>query len=514
MKIRHLAIFASILLRLVGAAYAAAPIDIGSRRELFVDDYLIDRQSGIDLRLHPPTPREIVLVYDSPWEGNGCTFRTIFRDGNVFRMWYTGGNFFNEDATKIGGHPIFYCYAESSDGIHWKKPELGICEFNGSKQNNIVWTAPDADNFMVFKDTNPDCRPGEKYKAVAQGKRHADGPTGLHAFKSPDGMHWTDLGEDLIISKGAFDTLNVAFWDNERGKYFCYVRDYSAREKANTFAGENYDPEKNKRIICVSTSNDFLHWTDPEPLIYEDSPSEQLYTNNVQPYYRAPQIFVGFPTRYVNRSWSQAFISLPDLEHRQRRMKFEPRFGTVVTDGLFMSSRDGRTFNRWNEPFFRAGIERKHNWLYGDCYVNCGIIETAAEDSSAPPELSFYVEENHSKTNAERTRRYTLRIDGFVSASAPRAGGEIITKPITFAGDQLSLNFTTTSVGGILVELQDADGAVIPGFSREECCEIFGDNLDRKVEWKSNGKVSDLAGKPIRLHFIMRDADLYAIQFK
>jgi hypothetical protein len=474
---------------------AAAPIDIGSRRELFVDDFLIQRHDGVELRLHSPTPKEVVLVYDAPWEGNGCTFRTVFRDGDRIRMWYTGCNFFSEDGTKLGGHQIYYCYAESRDGVHWTKPELGLYDFNGSKQNNIVWTAPGADNFMVFKDPNPASRPGEEYKAVASG--NLNGVHGLRAWKSSDGLRWSALGDKLIISKGAFDTLNVAFWDSLRKQYFCYIRDFHL----------------GIRDIRVATSQDFLTWTEPELLKYVDSPDEALYTNNVQPYYRAPHIFVGFPTRYVDRGWSPAFLSLPDLEHRQRRMKFESRFGTVITDGLFMSSRDGRTFNRWGEAFLRPGIERKHNWVYGDCYQNCGLIETVAEDPNAPRELSFYVQENHSKT-AERTRRYTLRIDGFVSLSAPLKGGEMITKPLVFAGNQLAINFSTSAAGSIRVELQDADGKPIPGFALDDCHEVFGDHLDRVVTWKSGSELAKLAGKPIRLRFAMKDADLYSIQFR
>jgi hypothetical protein len=476
-------------------AYAETPIDIGSRRELLVDDSLIARRNGVELRLHSPTPREVVLVHDAPWEGNGCTFRTVFRDGDRIRMWYTGGTFFNEDATKLGGHPIYYCYAESRDGVHWTKPESGLYEFNGSKRNNIVWTAPDADNFMVFKDPNPACRPDETYKAVAQGR--LNGVNGLQALKSSDGLRWSDLKDGHIITKGAFDTLNVAFWDPLREQYFCYTRDF----------------HQGRRVIRVATSKDFLSWSDPELLSYGNSPDEALYTNNVQPYYRAPHLFVGFPTRYVERDWSPAFLSLPDPEHRQRRMKFEPRFGTALTDAVFMSSRDGRTFHRWGEAFLRPGIERKHNWVYGDCYLNCGLVETAAEDPTAPPELSFYGSENHSKT-AERTRRYTLRIDGFVSLWASLRGGEMVTKPLVFAGKALTLNFATSAAGGMRIELQDTDGNPIPGFALKDCHELFGDRLDRLVEWKSGSDLAKLAGKPVRLRCVMKDADLYAIQFK
>ena len=109
---------------------------------------------------------------------------------------------------------------------------------------------------------------------------------------------------------------------------------------------------------------------------FVDSPDEPLYTNQIKPYDRAPHLFVGFPTRYVEREWSASFDALPDPVHRKTRMKFVPRYGTAVTDCQFMTSRDGRTFHRWDESFLRPGSERKDNWLYGDCYPALGILET------------------------------------------------------------------------------------------------------------------------------------------
>src|SRR5204862_2423504 len=128
--------------------------------------------------------------------------------------------------------------------------------------------------------------------------------------------------------------------------------------------------------------------------------------------------------------------------HRQRRMKFQPRYGTAATEGLFMTSRDGRTFHRWGDAFIRPGIERRANWLYGDGYQNWGLLETESDQPGAPPELSVYVTEDNWK-RPTRLRRHTLRIDGFVSVHAPLGGGELVTKPLTFTGGQLLMNYST-----------------------------------------------------------------------
>ena len=162
-------------------------IEIGSRRELFVDDFLIDRRDGLELRLQSPVPREIVLEHDAPWEGSGCGYHTIFRDGDIVRMYYIAADLTNADGTKLASRPLFACYAESRDGIHWVKPELGLFEFAGSKKNNIVWSAPKLDNFTPFKDTNPDCPP----ERAVQGGRRA--PAGFMRSSRPTastGRRW------------------------------------------------------------------------------------------------------------------------------------------------------------------------------------------------------------------------------------------------------------------------------------------------------------------------------------
>ncbi len=141
-----------------------AVCQLGSRRELFVDDYLIDELDGATLKMHQPTAQEVVIVCDEPWEGNTSAYFTLFADGDRFRMYYRGSHF-NEE-TKKAAHPEFTCYAESQDGIHWTKPKLGLFEFNGSKDNNIVRAGEDTHNFTAFKDANPQCPPDAQYKAL------------------------------------------------------------------------------------------------------------------------------------------------------------------------------------------------------------------------------------------------------------------------------------------------------------------------------------------------------------
>ncbi|MDB6092753.1 MAG: hypothetical protein JWM32_315 [Verrucomicrobia bacterium] len=495
---------AALLLAFVSPTLASTePIALGSRRALFVDEFLIARRENLELRLNAPQPRETVLTYDAPWEGSGSDFQRLIRVGDTLRMYYMATKLTSTDGKKIGGGVVYACFVESKDGVHWTRPDLGLFEFQGSKHNNIIWAAPNLDNFTPFLDTNPDCPADERFKATS-GRA-----PGLFGLKSPDGIRWSLVSDAPIMTKGRFDTQNNAFWDAERKHYWCYIRGFHDASGQTT-----QDTKHGIRDIRVATSKDFRTWSDPQFLNYGSAPDEALYTNQVEPYYRAPEIFVAFPTRYVDRSFSPAAMrSLPDPAHRQRRMSFSPRYGTVVTDGQFMTSRDGYNFHRWDETFIRPGPERSNNWVYGDGYQSLGLIETPSEDPSAPPELSFYADEGHWK-EGETLRRYTIRIDGFVSVHAKQKPGEFVTPAFIFSGRTLSLNFATAAAGSLRVEVQDAAGQALPGYALADCDELFGDTLNRPVTWHDKPDVGAFAGRPVRLRIVLSEADLYSLKFE
>jgi hypothetical protein len=230
-------------------------------------------------------------------------------------------------------------------------------------------------------------------------------------------------------------------------------------------------------------------------------------------------LFVGFPTRYVVRTLSEDVQALPPTELRRRLIRASlgikqgTRLGTDLTDGLFMTSRDGQNFMRWGEAFIRPGLERQGRWIYGDNYQNWGIVETRSDDADSPNELSVYSNEGYWRADGTRLRRYTLRIDGFVSVRTPLDGGEVTTKPVVFEGGRLMVNFSTSAAGSIRIEIQDVRGRPIDGLSLKDSSEIFGDDIERIVRWKDNRNLSQLAGQPVRLRFVMRDADLFAFRF-
>ena len=460
-----------------GAAPAGV-IELGGRRELFVDDYLIERLSGVELRLNKPVPRNVALDHDVPWEGNTSAYHTVFKDGRLFRAYYRGSHY---DPSGNHYRPVVCC-AESRDGIEWYRPELGLVNFQGSTRNNIVWDGIGGHNFAPFRDRNPDCREGEEYKALGSARARTAGEQALYAFKSADGVHWSLLSEKPVITEGAFDSLNLAFFDPLRGCYVDYHRD------------STYPGGERVRNIMTCTSKDFRRWTKPQWLDFGDAPVEHLYTNAVTPYHRAPHIYMGFPKRFV-----------PD-----RRMSGNMAAG--VSDAVYMTSRDGLHFKRWSEAFVRPGLQPER-WENRNNMTAWGILETANHLPTAPKELSIFTTEGYYRGDACRLRRFTLRLDGFVSANAPLKGGELITRPFTFAGAALSLNAATSAAGSVRVEIQDGGGKALKGHDLGDCDEIFGDYLERTVTWKGAADVSALAGKPVRLRFALSDADLYSLQF-
>ena len=513
-----MAITAGTCLPLGVSAFAADSVDeateIGSRRELFIDRALIaELNGGAQQRLHHPVPREIAIEHTEPWEGTGCGYHSVFKDGDRYRMYYKAWHLDVSDGKlKTDRHPLFCCYAESDDGLHWRKPELGLFEFAGSKKNNIVMISGerggvqvDAGHPAIFKDDNPDAPEDACYKAFFRSAK----PYGLLPFKSHDGIHWSPMTDAPLFSGlGAFDSQNLAFWDPTIGKYRAYWRIFT--EGVTT--DKDWKPG-GIRAIRTATSDDFLHWGPHEDLTYEDSPPEQLYTNVIKPYHRAPHLLVGFPTRYVERGWSDSMRQLPDPEQREARAEAGLRYGTAITEALLMASRDGHHFTRWNEAFLRPGIERPGTWHYGHQYVAWHAVETASALPGAPNDLSLYAVERYWHGPGSALRRYTLRLDGFVSINAPASGGELTTSPLIFSGETLRLNIATSAAGQVRVELQTPEGVPLEGFALADCSEVFGDTVDRIVTWKNGVDVGLLAGKPIRLRFQLNDADLYAYRF-
>lgn len=459
------------------AASAGEPLKLGSDRELFADHYLIERLDGVQLKLHAPRDEGIAVRFDEPWEGAFCAYATVIHDGDQYRAYYRGLPSSGSD----GSNAEVTCVAESRDGVTWTKPTLELFDVGGTRQNNVILAgaAPLSHNFCPLLDTRPGVSGDERYKALA-----GTSASGLVAFVSADGLRWRKLREAPVITAGAFDSQNVPFWSEREQLYLCYFRVF----------------KDGVRRIARTTSADFVDWSPPVLMEYGDRPIEHLYTNQTHPYFRAPQLYVSIAARFLPGRQ----VLNPE---QARSIGVDPDYFHDCSDGIFMTTRGGSVYDRtFMEGFVRPGIGPE-NWVSRTNYPALNVVETS------PTEMSLYVSQNYGQPTAH-LRRYSLRLDGFASASASYDGGELLTKPLVFAGSRLVLNFATSAAGGIRVEIQDEQGQPFPGFALDDCLETIGNEIERAVYWTSGPDVSSLAGRAVRLRFVMKDADLFAVQFR
>jgi hypothetical protein len=445
-------------------------VHIGTRVEMFVDDWLIDVMSHVELKLHPPQRREVVLTTDRSWEGKTSGMYTIVKLHNgKFGLYYRGycpGA--DQDERQLT------CYAESTDGIHFERPELGLVEFEGSTRNNVILKGRVSVNFTPFLDKSPDVREEERYKAVGGVGRtteHTMGNQGdLFALSSLDGIHWTFMQEEPVMTSGSFDSQNIAFWDQHGQQYRCYNRCF----------------DEGFRAIQSATSSDFIHWSEQTPNRYEDQVlREHLYTNGTIPCPGAEHFYLSFPMRY-----------------QPKRNKMAGPDYSGLSDTIFMTSRDGVHWDRtFLEAWLRPGMDER-NWTDRNGIVASGCVDTGKE-------FAFYVSE-HYKWPDNRLRRLTVRKHGFASVHAGYTSGEFTTRPLTIDGSRLLLNYSTSAAGSIRAEVQDEAGHPLEGYSLEESEFLFGDELESEIRWGEKD-LTAVKHQTLRFRFVLQDADLFAI---
>ena len=469
------------------AQETAQPLELKNHRQLFVDSWLIDELARVRLMPHSPVDEGPVVPFDKPWEGQFCGYCTVIKDGELFRLYYRG----RPEKGADGDIGEVTCYAESHDGLTWTKPNVNQFVAKGQAENNIILAdaAPSTHNFSPMLDTAPNVDPRHRFKALG-----GTMSSGLVAWASADGIHWSKLQEEPVIPvsmvpfKYMFDSQNLAFWSEAEDCYVCYFRVF----------------EGGIRRIARSTSADFINWTAPILMQYETSgqpsPIEHLYTNQTHPYFRAPQIYVSVAARFMP---GRQVLN----DEQAKAINVDPSYFKDTSDAIFMTTRGTDTYQRtFLSAFIRPGIGA-HNWVSRTNYPALNVIQTG------DTEMSIYVNQDYAQPIAH-LRRYSMRLDGFASVHSDYGGGHFSTKPFTFDGNKLSINFSTSAAGGVRFEIQDADGKPIPGFTIADSVMQIGNEIDRTVTWKSGSDLSSLSGKTIRLLCSMKDADLFSLQFE
>jgi len=492
----------SLLIAALTAAAAAesTPIDLGSRRELFVDHALIERLENATLRLHQPIRAGVALKIDRPWEGPVNWGSVVIRHRDRYLLYYRGMTLNKDDAS---GRT---CVAVSSDGIEWSKPALARDAITGRDDANFA--VDDSGHPLaatvstVWLDTRPGVPEEERVKALKSvtlsGEEHTaykdpKGPKRIEMWASGDGLVFRRLPagrQPTLISDypNSFDGGNTMFWSEAENLYVFYYRIMT---------------DSRQRTMARTTSPDLRQWSAPVPMTYGTAPAEQFYINNTGAYFRAPHIYVGLAARFM-----QGRSAVTDEQAAAIGLK-SPRGGRYnrdCSDGVLLTTRAGS--ERYDRTFPEALIRPgpgAGNWVSRTNYPLNGIFP------ADPGQMMFFVNRNYLQ-DSWHIERLLLRVDGFASVNAPHAGGSMLTKPLKISGATLQINYSTSAAGGIRVEVQDVAGAPVPGFSLEECPEIIGDEIERTVVWKHGSGLAALAGRTVRLRFVLHDADLFSFR--
>jgi hypothetical protein len=481
-------------------------LEVGSDRQLFIDDRLLDlsRSRGVTRTWNPPQSIRRVLKPGQPWEALGFIFYcSVVDDGGTVKLFH--GSY---DAEK----KKHFMVATSTDGIHWERPQLGLKSFDGSTANNLL--AVDAVEASVFLDPHA---PAEKRYRLIHTRGWPDpARAGVYVASSPDGIHW-NVGAERTLPFVP-DNQPSGFWDERLQKYVVYLRawnpdrviarvevddleapwPYDASMPPHTPWGKDKIPTLSRELPTVMA----CHADDPKYL--------QLYTSAAVRYPFAPDVYLAFPAAFQ-------LYKGPDWESRMVTTADGP------FDVLFASSRDGIAWDLRREPYVATGfcedlnlrlvsmgmgMVRRGPWIH-QYFVGWPYTHGQPTAWDRDPE-------GRSKWKGKDLGGIycaTQRLDGFVSMDTTNAGGVLTTQPLLFKGDRLRLNIHTAGSGSARVALLDAEGKSLPGFTAEECELISDDAIDFEVRWKQGPDVGAHAGKPVRVQVTMRNAKLYALQF-
>lgn len=481
---------------LAAGSLRAAP-EPALRRELFVDRALIERLENATLKLHEPVRSGTVLKIDQPWEGPANFGSVVIQHRGRFMLYYRAMTLRADDASGR------ICVAVSADGVTWTKPALARDEFSGRTDANFV--VDDSGQSLVgtvWLDTRPGLPEGERVKALRSfalsGEAHTaykdpKGPKRIELWASGDGLVFRRLSPErqpTLVSDypNSFDGGNTLFWSATEQCYVLYYRIMT---------------EGRQRAMARTTSPDLRTWSAPVPMTYGDAPVEQFYINNTQPYFRAPQLYVGLAARFMEGR------SVVTDDQAKAIGLTSPRgiiYNRDCSDGVLLTTRAGSTsYDRtFPEALVRPGIGAGH-WVSRTNYPLTGVFP------AGPEQMMFFVNRNYLQ-DAWHIERLLLRVDGFASVNAPHAGGSLLTRPLKLSGGTLQLNYSTSAAGGVRVEVLDLAGQPLPGYSLADCPEIIGDEIERTVAWKQGASLDALAGRAVRLRFVLHDADLFSFQ--
>ncbi|MBI5693827.1 MAG: hypothetical protein HZC55_27445 [Verrucomicrobia bacterium] len=470
-----------------------APAAGAGTRHLWLDSALLAANTETSLTINPPSAGEIVLRRDRPWESFMITFYvSVVDEGERLRMWYD-----TRESTQVA----HLAYAESTDGVHWTKPELGIVTHSSGQANNLVGVSSLEGN--VFRD--PQARTeAERYVYVSSVYRGG----GIYRFTSPDGLRWRRDSQPLLPFEG--DSQNVTLWDPALGRYVLFLRGWDRLDPRNQWRRlVRTEAERLDQPLPVVPGGKGRHAGDPgrAPLITDELPvvfacdaqdpaDTDVYTNAIQRYPLAPEWYVGFPSLYRHA---------PKSTHRNDGR----------TETHFIASRDGVKWERYSRaPYVRPGLPGSE--MENMVYLGTGFVIRGDE-------IWHYgtgYRTTHGDTPGRQRQadgavfRWVQRVDGFVSLDTGLRLGTARTRPVRVDGRSLRLNLDTGALGEMRVGLLDRDGAPIAGRGADDCRILQINATGAQVTWADGGDLESLQGREVCVEFRSTRTKLYSFRFE
>ncbi len=478
-------------------ASAEAAIDVGSRKQLFIDHRFIESSHGVRLTMNPPIQdRRVLLKPDQAWEGPGAggtigPYSSILKEKGKIRLWYDQRQYGNEPFPSV----LRVCYAESTDGLVFVKPHLRLYESDGSLENNVV-LADKVGGSAVWID--PQAPPNHRYKT--QAKVYPSGE--LHLHSSPDGHRWKLLAK-LDPGPGGWDTQSIIFWEPDLSRYLLFTRYWTRFDNRDL----------NFRSVRRLESTDLRQWTNQSIVLAPDAMDRATHST---PTGQPPVDYCGADVFRYEEADDVYILLAQAFWHWQPRPPVSG-LGPSAMDVRLLVSRDGKQFRRMGgrQPFLRmgapGGFDSRRVWALPDPIRMGDEIWIYYAGSNRDHDRQLDPAASEHLTGVARA---VLRLDGFVSADADYAGGTLTTPLIRFSGSSLELNLDTGGGGSAQVEILDELSRPIGGFTLEDAHPLNGNSVRLPVQWRTNSDLTALSGKPVRLRFHLQDSKLYAFQFK
>jgi hypothetical protein len=456
------------------------PLEIGNQPQFLIDDYVVDNRWSLK-----PKREEVVRAFHAPAKipanpiiPDGAGYVTAARDPETgkIRLWYQ-----THHSTMKGGeegNAYAVAYAESADGISWSRPNVGLYQWQGSKNNNIVWPGPRgarASGPQILQLTEKDRR-GYQYVMAYRTGGAKKGQNGIRLIGSQDGIHWDEKGDALLLEIHS-DTLNSIVHDPVRGEYSMYCR-----PKDRYLIGQEgfLDSGESRRIARVSSSALWDRW--------QGSPATILIPDELD-VERGFNRFYGMPCRwYAGIYWGFLWPFKLNTD--------------IVTELAW--SRDGIAFSRLPTRPRLIELGSEGEWDDGMVFGSPDWVEVDDEW------WFFYAGSDGPHESRDRKTGIgvaKIRKERLVSMRGPAGGGVVCTRQIRWPGGDLTINAKATE-GDISVRISGDRRAPLPGFDYSDCESFAGDEVAHRIKWKSKS-MEDLKGQVIRIEFQLKSADLF-----